>query len=83
MLRACGAAAGCCFCVGLDTWVRGDCWKVGGRKELEELRMMGGPRSASRWGLLLRMEDDDEDGGVVVVTVGGAGVMAWVKPAGS
>lgn len=45
--------------------------------------MMGGPRSASRWGLLLRMEDDDEDGGVVVVTVGGAGVMAWVKQAGS
>lgn len=79
-LRACGLAAVCCLCVGLDTWVRGDCWKVGGRKELEELRMIGGPRSASRWGLLLTMEEDEEDGDAIVVMVGGAGVEAWVKP---
>lgn len=45
---------------------------------VEELRVMGGPRSASRWGLLLRMEE--EDGGVVVAAGGAAGVMGWVKP---
>lgn len=48
------------------TWARGDCWKVGEWKALsggEELRMMGGPRRASRWGLLLRMEEDVVDGG--------------------
>lgn len=70
----------------MATWARGDCWKVGGWKALsgvEELRVMGGPRSASRWGLLLRMEEEEEDGGVVVV-VGGAGeVMGWVKPGSS
>lgn len=44
---------------------------------------MGGPRSASRWGLLLRMEEDDADGGAVVVMAGGAGVMAWVKTGNS
>lgn len=44
--------------------------------------MMGGPRSASRWGLLLRMEDDDVLGGVVVI-VGGAEVLDWVKPVSS
>lgn len=44
---------------------------------------MGGPRRASRWGLLLRMEEDDEDGGVVVVVGGAAEVMAWVKPGSS
>lgn len=50
------------------TWARGDCWKVGGWKALsggEELRMMGGPRRASRWGLLLRIEEV-VDGGEVV-----------------
>lgn len=60
----------------LGTWARGDCWKVGGWKALsgvDELRVIGGPRSASRWGLLLRMED--EDGGVVVVVGGEAEVM--------
>ena len=48
---------------------------------VEELRMMGGPRSASRWGLLLRMEE--EDGGVVVLVGGAAGVMGWVRPGSS
>lgn len=60
----------------LGIWARGDCWKVGGWKALsgvDELRVIGGPRSASRWGLLLRMED--EDGGVVVVVGGEAEVM--------
>lgn len=60
----------------LGTWARGDCWKVGGWKALsglDELRVIGGPSSASRWGLLLRMED--EDGGVVVVAGGEAEVM--------
>lgn len=60
----------------LGTWARGDCWKVGGWKALsglDELRVIGGPSSASRWGLLLRMED--EDGGVVVVVGGEAEVM--------
>lgn len=42
---------------------------------------MGGPRSASRWGLLLRMEE--EDGGVAVAVGGAAGVMDWVKPGSS
>lgn len=64
----------------LGTWARGDCWKVGGWKALsgvDELRVIGGPSSASRWGLLLRMEDEDEDedGGVVVVVGGEAEVM--------
>lgn len=60
----------------LGTWARGDCWKVGGWKALsglDALRVIGGPSSASRWGLLLRMED--EDGGVVVVAGGEAEVM--------
>lgn len=60
----------------LGTWARGDCWKVGGWKALsglDELRVIGGPSSASRWGLLLRMED--EDVGVVVVVGGEAEVM--------
>lgn len=43
---------------------------------------MGGPRSASRWGLLLRMEDD-VDGGVAVVVAGAAEVLDWVKPGSS
>lgn len=76
----------CCLCVELGTWARGDCWKVGGWKVLsgvEELRVMGGPRSASRWGLLLRMEEEDVDGGVVVVVGGAAEVMDWVKPGSS
>ncbi len=45
--------------------------------------MMGGPRSASRWGLLLRMEEEDFDGGVVVVGGGAAEVMGWVSPGSS
>lgn len=57
---------------------------MGGWKALsgvEELRVMGGPRSASRWGLLLSMDEEDEDGGVVVVVGGGAAeVSVWVKP---
>lgn len=74
------------------TWAKGDCWKVGGWKALsgvEELRMMGGPRSASRCGLLLRMEEDDEGGGVVVMAgagaegEGGGVVMDWVKQGSS
>lgn len=68
----------------LGTWARGDCWKVGGWKALsgvEELRVMGGPRRASKCGLLLRMED--EDGGVVVVVGGGGMVMDWIKPGSS
>lgn len=44
---------------------------------------MGGPRRASRWGLLLRMEEEDEDGGVVVVVGGAAEVMVWVRPGSS
>lgn len=59
---------------------------MGGWKALsgvEELRVMGGPRSASRWGLLLRMEEEDEDGGVVVVVGGAVEAMDWVKPGSS
>lgn len=41
---------------------------------------MGGPRSASRWGLLLRMEE--EDGGEVVVD-GGTEEMDGVRPGSS
>lgn len=41
---------------------------------------MGGPRRASRWGLLLRMEEEDVAGGTVVVGGGGADeVMDWVR----
>lgn len=59
---------------------------MGGWKALsgvEELRVMGGPRSASRWGLLLRMEEEDEGEGVVVVAGGAAEVIDWVKPGSS
>lgn len=55
---------------------------MGGWKALsgvEELRVMGGPRRASRWGLLLRMEEVDE-AGVVVVAGGAVEVMVWDKP---
>lgn len=75
---------GCCLWVQLATWARGDFWKVGGWKALsgvEELRVMGGPRSASRWGLLLRIEE--EGGGTVVAAGGAVGVMDWVKPGSS
>lgn len=61
---------------------------MGGWKALsgvEELRVMGGPRSASRWGLLLRMEEEGGGGGTeVVVVVGGEGKMIdWVNPGSS
>lgn len=70
--------AGCCLCVELGTWASGDCWKVVDWKVLsgvEELRVMGGPRSASRWGELLTMEEEDVDGGVVVGAGGTAELM--------
>lgn len=43
--------------------------------------MIGGPRSASRWGLLLRIEEDSDAGGVAVVDVldGVADVIVWGK----
>lgn len=56
-------------------------WKV--LSGVEELRVMGGPKSASRWGLLLRMDEEDVDGGVVVVVGGAAGVTDWVKQGSS
>lgn len=59
---------------------------MGGWKALsgvEELRVMGGPRSASRWGLLLRIDEDDVDGGVGVVAGGAAEVMDWVREGSS
>lgn len=59
---------------------------MGGWKALsgvEELRVMGGPKSASRWGLLLRIEEgeeeEDDNGAVVIVAEGVAEVMDWVK----
>lgn len=81
-LGACCGEAGCCRTVELGTWARGDCWKVAGLKALsgvEELRVMGGPRSASRCGLLLWMEEEEEDGGVVVVRGGAAEGMDGVR----
>lgn len=66
----------------MGTWARGDCWKVGGWKALsgvEVLRVIGGPRSASRCGLLLNMEEDDEDGCAAVVGGGAAEVMEGVR----
>lgn len=44
---------------------------------------MGGPRSASRWGLLLRIEEEGVDGGGVGVVGGAAVVMVWVKTGSS
>lgn len=45
--------------------------------------MIGGPSSASRWGLLLRIEEDEEDGGVVVLVGGATEEMELVKPGSS
>lgn len=62
------------------TWARGDCWKVVDWKVLsgvEELRVIGGPRRASRWGVLLTMEE--VDGGVALGFGGAAGAMGWAK----
>lgn len=70
----------------LGTWANGDCWKVGGWKVLsgvEELRVMGGPRSASKWGLLLRIllldeVDGDSTGDEIDETGDSKGVVAEV-----
>lgn len=72
----------CCLCAELGTWARGDCWKVAGWKALsgaEELRLIGGPNRASKWGLLLKMEEVVVDEGVGVVAGGEAEVMVWDK----
>lgn len=45
----------------------------------EELRLIGGPNRASKWGLLLKMEEVVVDEGVGVVAGGEAEVMVWDK----
>lgn len=52
---------------------------------VDELRVMGGPRSASRWGLLLRMEEEEQDvdGGAVVMGRVVGDVTAWGRQGSS
>lgn len=80
---ACCGEDGCCLAPELGACARGDCWKVAGWKVLsgvEELRVMGGPKSASKCGLLLRMEEVGGDGTAGVAKGGAVEVTGWLRP---